>query len=57
MKNLNFSPKGTTTFNFGKETLFVADFENVKISAFIWLPAKSWLKKALFCGMFALLNE
>ena len=31
--------------NFGNETLFIADYEDVKKSAFDWLAAKLWLKE------------
>ena len=35
MKNLNFSPKGPTTFKiFRNEILFIADYENVQQFAF-----------------------
>ena len=47
MKNLTelFS-QGTYDFqNLGNETLFIADHENVKKSAFHWLAAKLWLKE------------
>ena len=64
--NLNFQgnrkfevfSQGTYDFqNFRNKTLFIADYEKVKKCAFDWLAAKLWLKKALFHGMFALLNE
>ena len=45
MKNLNFSPKGPTTFKiFRFETLFIADYENIPKFVFDWLAAKLWLK-------------
>ena len=47
MKNLNFSPKGPTTFKiFRIETLFIADYENVPKFVFDWLAAKLWLKES-----------
>ena len=47
MKNLNFSPKGPTTFKiFQNETLFIADYENVQKFVFDWLAAKLWLKES-----------
>ena len=32
--------------NLGNETLFIADHENVKKSAFDWLAAKLWVKES-----------
>ena len=47
MKNLNFSPKGPTTFKiFRIETLCIADHENVPKFVFDWLAAKLWLKES-----------
>ena len=47
MKNLNFSPKGSTTFKiFRNETLFIANYENVQKFVFDWLAAKLWLKES-----------
>ena len=47
MKNLNFSPKGPTTFKiFQNEILFIVDYENVQKLAFDWLAAKLWLKES-----------
>ena len=47
MKNLNFSPKGPTTFKiFRNEALFIADYENVQKFVFDWLAAKLWLKES-----------
>ena len=58
MENLNFSPKRSYDFqNLRNQTLFTADQESVMKSAFDCSAAKLWLKEALFCGMFALLNE
>ena len=47
MKNLNFSPKGATTFKiFRNETLFIAHYENVPKFVFDWLAAKLSLKES-----------
>ena len=47
MKNLNFSPKGPTTFKiFQFETLFIADYQNVPKFVFDWLAKKLWLKES-----------
>ena len=49
MKNLNLSPEGPTTFkNFRSETLFTANYENVKKSVFDRLAVKFL---ALLCGI------
>ena len=58
MKNLNFSPKGPTTFKiFWFETLLIADYQNVPKFVFDWLAAKLWLKGCLFCGMTAAFDD
>ena len=41
MKKSNFTPKQ----NLGKETLFIADYENIKKSEFDWLAAESRLRE------------
>ena len=47
MKNLNFTSKGHNDFqNLGNKTLFIADHENVKKSAFDLLAAKLWLNES-----------
>ena len=40
-----FSHKTNDLKELGSETLFIADYENVKQSAFNWLATKLWPKK------------
>ena len=56
-KTRNLS-QGTYDFqNFGNETLFIADHEDIKKFTFVCLPANYRSKKALLCEKFALLKE